>query len=427
MPAADGKLRFWRNTSVATLTGGPDADAARPGTLGYEWDRTSTTAPGRPGCSTSRRRRSPAPRSSTRLRQRPSARARDAPPDAVPGAPSGALVFGAGTVQWAWGLDVNHDVKQPIPRQPADPDDAAGDGQPVRRHGRAAARRCMPAWCAASRVHRHDRADLDDHLAGDRREPCSERPVTITGTATDTGGGVVAGVEVSVDGGADVASRPTGRDELDLHLDAALGSPTRRRSRPARSTTAATSRRRAVGVHRSSRAQPRRRLRVRRAERHDARRLGSKATTAPSPRRPGRRASTAGPLVQRHQQLGDGRRRELTGPDRRDDPGGVGQAAALSGWQAACSRSFGRAARTPCTQRHVAGTPSAYPGRSEASGTTGLPLNAWSHLAATYDGTTLNIYVNGTLVSTVKSGTIPTTTGVLRIGGDAPGVSTSTA
>jgi hypothetical protein len=24
-------------------------------------------------------------------------------------APSGALVFGAGTIQWAWGLDANHD------------------------------------------------------------------------------------------------------------------------------------------------------------------------------------------------------------------------------------------------------------------------------------------------------------------------------
>ena len=24
-------------------------------------------------------------------------------------APSGALVFGAGTVQWSWGLDANHD------------------------------------------------------------------------------------------------------------------------------------------------------------------------------------------------------------------------------------------------------------------------------------------------------------------------------
>ena len=36
-PAADGKMRFWRNTSVASLAAGPDGDA-RHGTLGYEWD-----------------------------------------------------------------------------------------------------------------------------------------------------------------------------------------------------------------------------------------------------------------------------------------------------------------------------------------------------------------------------------------------------
>ena len=37
VPAADGKLRFWRNTSVAALAGGTTATLA-PSTLGYEWD-----------------------------------------------------------------------------------------------------------------------------------------------------------------------------------------------------------------------------------------------------------------------------------------------------------------------------------------------------------------------------------------------------
>ena len=46
-------------------------------------------------------------------------------------------------------------------------------------------------------------ADLHHHLPGDRRTRRSVgTPVTITGTATDAGGGVVAGVEVSTDGGA---------------------------------------------------------------------------------------------------------------------------------------------------------------------------------------------------------------------------------
>ena len=37
VPAADGSMRFWRNTTVATLGARADGDAA-PETLGYEWD-----------------------------------------------------------------------------------------------------------------------------------------------------------------------------------------------------------------------------------------------------------------------------------------------------------------------------------------------------------------------------------------------------
>ena len=41
-------------------------------------------------------------------------------------------------------------------------------------------------------------------------------------------------------------------------------------------------------------------------------------------------------------------------------------------------------------------------------------------MAATYDGTTLRLYVNGTLVSPAAvAGSIVTSTGALRIGGNA--------
>jgi chitodextrinase len=54
-----------------------------------------------------------------------------------------------------------------------------------------------------------------------------------------------------------------------------------------------------------------------------------------------------------------------------------------------------------------------------AYGTAQLAANTWTHLAMTYDGTTLKIYVNGTLAtSAAQSGTITTSANPLQIGGD---------
>jgi hypothetical protein len=51
-----------------------------------------------------------------------------------------------------------------------------------------------------------------------------------------------------------------------------------------------------------------------------------------------------------------------------------------------------------------------------------LSLNTWTFLAATYDGATMKLYVNGALVaSKAKSGTIKTTVDQLHIGGDWAG------
>ena len=55
-----------------------------------------------------------------------------------------------------------------------------------------------------------------------------------------------------------------------------------------------------------------------------------------------------------------------------------------------------------------------------AAGTSQLPLNTWTHVAATYDNTTLRLYVNGVQAgSRAVTGALLTSTGALRIGGNS--------
>src|SRR4029079_8432857 len=107
VPAANGKLRFWRNTNIANLLPG-ETWTLPAGTLGYEWDVDVDNGSRPAGLvqlslttvditndllldSGSTYGSGPATHALTLYR-----------------APSGALVFGAGTVQWPWGLDDDH-------------------------------------------------------------------------------------------------------------------------------------------------------------------------------------------------------------------------------------------------------------------------------------------------------------------------------
>jgi hypothetical protein len=104
---------FWRNTRVATLPVG-GSTTLTAGTLGYEWDENLNTAFRPAGL---------IPLSSTTLSV--AQKLQDYGSTYGPGTAthaltlyqhaSGALVFGAGTVQWSWGLDGNHDRGVSIP------------------------------------------------------------------------------------------------------------------------------------------------------------------------------------------------------------------------------------------------------------------------------------------------------------------------
>src|SRR5262249_39612157 len=53
--------------------------------------------------------------------------------------------------------------------------------------------------------------------------------------------------------------------------------------------------------------------------------------------------------------------------------------------------------------------------------TNAIPVNAWSHLAITYDGAMRHLYVNGVeVVSDVQSGSLETNANPLWIGGNSP-------
>ncbi len=195
IPYGYADQRFWRHTSVANLQPGQTATLTQ-NYLGYEWDSavdngfapaglvklSSTTLPvsqylldygTRTGSAT-------ATHNLTLYR-----------------ASSGALVFGAGTVYWSWGLDANHDlnatpvdprVKQAMVNLLADMGIQPGTLEP----GLMAATQSTDFTPPTSTI----------TTPGGGTELRVGQAVTITGTALDSGGGVVAGIEITTNNGA---------------------------------------------------------------------------------------------------------------------------------------------------------------------------------------------------------------------------------
>ena len=192
--AAEGKARLWRNTSLATLAAGNSAQLA-PHTVGYESNEDLDNGFRPAGLI----------RLSTTTGTTPQY-LQDFGNAVLPGttthnttlyrAASGALVFSAGTVQWTWGLDQEHD----------------GDGAAADPRMQQAQINLLADMGAqpATRDTALSAASASSDTAGPTVTVSSPAEgatiphgtsVTVTGTASDTGG-IVAGVEVSTDGGS---------------------------------------------------------------------------------------------------------------------------------------------------------------------------------------------------------------------------------
>jgi hypothetical protein len=203
VPSQYSKLRLWRNTAVATLKSGTSLTLAPgTGTLGYEWDEdmdngfrpagefdlSSTTVSNAQVFNDYGTN----PTTGTATHHLTLYRA-----------PSGALVFGAGTVQWSWGLtNVNawdYGTTDPS-NNPPDPNMEQATVNLFADMG------VQPGTLIAglkTATQSTDKTPPTSTITSPAKGAtlADGSKVTISGTATDAGGGVVAGVEVSTDNG----------------------------------------------------------------------------------------------------------------------------------------------------------------------------------------------------------------------------------
>ena len=214
------RLRFWRHTDIARLRSGETATLLK-GILGHEWDEDLDNGHRPPGLM----RLSETTVNNVRYIQD-----HGSVYDAGTAThhltlyrhSSGALVFGAGTVQWSWGLDAHHDTETGVPPERANPYtirvgiDPNGPDRVVRQAtvNLFADMGIQPAQLLPGLVRPSASTDRSAPsstiaapsggallLSSSTSGSAAARSATVRGTATDVGGGVVAGVEVSIDGG----------------------------------------------------------------------------------------------------------------------------------------------------------------------------------------------------------------------------------
>lgn len=224
VPAADGKMRFWRNTSVANQASGATATLADQ-TVGYEWDEDPDNG-SRPAGAFEMSTTTAGP-SVVTAKLTDWGSIKTAPGTATHHlmmyrAASGALVFGAGTVQWSWGLDPVHDGS---PTSNVNRGNAPAAADPSMRQATVnlfADMGVQPATLQSDLAPAQGSRDTTPPVSvvtspASGANLTNGQSITISGTATDVGG-AVAGVEVSTDGGT-TWHPATGRDTWSYKWD----------------------------------------------------------------------------------------------------------------------------------------------------------------------------------------------------------------
>ena len=210
VPAEYGRLRFWRNTDVARLAAGERVVLAR-GLLGHEWDSDIDNGHRPPGLF--RLSETTVDNVLVCFYYGSTCDSGTATHHLVMYRhESGALVFGAGTVQWPWGLDAHHDTETGVPPERANAWNTRVGADPLGPE--PAVQQATVNLFADMGV---QPATLQEELVPAVASPDDAAPSTtivvpadgatvrgavrVAGTARDAGGGVVAAVEVSMDGG----------------------------------------------------------------------------------------------------------------------------------------------------------------------------------------------------------------------------------
>jgi hypothetical protein len=208
VPAADGQMRFWRNTSIANLASGKTATLP-PSTLGYEWDEDLDNG-SRPAGTIDLSSATYNLTTDLLLDEGGTYGAGTATHQMTlhryynnvgesTQIPLG-LLFGAGTIQWSWGLDSTHDNFVASSNQPADPDMQQATVNLFADMG------VQPATLQSGLVQATPSTDTvapksQITVPTNGTQVLVGTTVNVTGTAADTGGGVVGGIEISVNGG----------------------------------------------------------------------------------------------------------------------------------------------------------------------------------------------------------------------------------